>query len=256
MSASHHKPVRVLLLGGTSEASRMARLLAQAGIDAVFSYAGRTDTPIPQPLPLRIGGFGGVAGLAGYLRGEGITHVIDATHAFAVQMSRNAVSACEETGAKLLGLERPAWVPAADDDWRSVPDLAAAAAALPAKPARVFLAIGRQGLGLFATRPEHFYLLRLVDPPSVPIPLPEVEILLQRGPFAVEDDLALLRQHLIEMIVTKNAGGEGAWAKLAAARQLGLPVLMVERPAAPARKIVSTPEEALHWLGHDAPRGV
>jgi precorrin-6A/cobalt-precorrin-6A reductase len=256
MSAPQPKPVRVLLLGGTTEASRMARALAQAGINAVFSYAGRTDTPIPQPLPLRIGGFGGADGLAEYLRAEAITHVIDATHAFAVQMSRNAVSACAQAGVKLLALERPAWVAGPEDEWRAVPDLAAAAAALPTAPARVFLAIGRQGLNLFATRPEHFYLLRLVDPPAAPIPLPHKEILLQRGPFKLENDLALLRQHRIALVVTKNAGGEGAWAKLEAARQLNLPVLMVERPVPPARKVVATPEEALRWLGHDAPLGV
>jgi len=255
MNERDTKP-RVLLLGGTTEASRMARALAGAGVNSVFSYAGRTESPLPQPLPTRIGGFGGVAGLADYLRSEAITHVIDATHPFAVQMSRNAVAACAQTGAPLLALERPPWAPQPGDDWVSLPDRDAMLDALPARPARVFLAIGRQGVEAFAARPEHHYLLRLVDPPTAPLPLPRAEIVLARGPFTLADDLALLRKHRIELIIAKNAGGEGARAKLDAARALGLKVLMVERPTSPSRQVAANVEDALSWLAHSARLGV
>ena len=157
---------RILLLGGTTEASRLARALADAGMDAVFSYAGRTDAPVAQPLPMRVGGFGGVSGLADYLRREGITHVVDATHPFAARMSGNAIAACAETGTPLIALERAPWQAQAGDDWRHVADIDAAVAALPDDPARVFLAIGKQTLAPFAAKPQHHYLLRLVDPLS------------------------------------------------------------------------------------------
>ena len=245
---------RILLLGGTNEASRMARLLADTGADAEFSYAGRTETPIPQPLPTRIGGFGGVEGLAAYLRENAVTHLVDATHPFAAQMSRNAIAACAQAGVKLLALERPAWLAGAGDDWREVQTLEEAAAALPVAASRIFLAIGRQGLGSFACRPEHLYLLRLVNTPGK-LPLPRAEIVQARGPFTLENDLALLRQHRIEIIVAKNSGGSGGRAKLEAARILRLPVLMLPRPAIPARDVVAEPEEAMLWL-HGAERGV
>jgi len=245
----------VLLLGGTTEASRMANSLAAAGIGGVFSYAGRTASPLPQPLPTRIGGFGGVAGLVGYLRAQKISHVVDATHPFAVQMSRNAVAACAESGIPLLALERPAWFRQPGDDWVLVPDEAGALAALPSAPARVFLALGQSVAG-FAARPEHFYLLRLVDAPAAPLALPNVETVFARGPFTVAGDTELLRRHNIEIIVAKNAGGEGARAKLDAARTLGLRVVMIERPAPPARAVVAAVEDVLAWLGHSARLGV
>ena len=255
MNERDTKP-RVLLLGGTTEASRMARALAGAEVAGVFSYAGRTDSPLPQPLPTRIGGFGGVEGLVDYLLAEAITHVIDATHPFAVQMSRNAVAACTQIGVSLLALERPAWVPGPGDDWVSLPDRDAVLDALPARPARIFLAIGKQGVAAFAATPEHFYLLRLVDPPTAPLPLPRAEIVLARGPFTLADDLALLCQHRIELIIAKNAGGEAARAKLDAARALRLKVLMIERPTPPVRQVAANVEDALSWLAHSARLGV
>jgi precorrin-6A/cobalt-precorrin-6A reductase len=239
---------RILLLGGTTEASALARALAAAGVDAVFSYAGRTEAPVAQPLSQRIGGFGGVAGLVDYLRAERIGAVVDATHAFAAQMSRNAVEACAVAGVPLIGLQRPEWRAQAGDQWLHVADIAGAVAALPEQPARVFLAIGKQNLAGFAARPHH-YLLRLVDAPDLP-PLPDCTVVLARGPFEVAGDLALLRQHRIGWIVAKNAGGAGAAAKLVAARELGLPVIMIARPALPARQVVGSVAEVMGWLGH------
>ncbi|MEZ5886933.1 MAG: cobalt-precorrin-6A reductase [Paracoccaceae bacterium] len=239
---------RLLILGGTTEASALARTVAGAGIPAVFSYAGRTGAPVGQPLATRIGGFGGVEGLIAYLRGEAITHVIDATHPFAAQMSRNAVEACARTGIPLCALERPAWVAGPGDDWRHVPDIPAAVDALPEDPARVFLAIGKQNLIPFSAKPRHHYLLRLVDPPDGPLPLPDAQAVIARGPFTEAGDLALMRGHRITHVVAKNAGGAGAEAKLKAARTLGLPVILVDRPAVPDRTVRATVGGVMGWL--------
>lgn len=226
----------------------MARALAAAGLDAVYSYAGRTGAPVAQPVPVRVGGFGGAEGLAVYLRTERITHVIDATHPFAAQISANASAACAATGTPLCALERPAWAPGPGDRWQGVPDMAAAVAALPEAPARVFLAIGRQTIAPFAARPQHHYLLRLVDPPEGPLPLPRATAIIARGPFDVAGDTALLRDHAITHIVAKNAGGAGAEAKLTAARALALPVILIDRPALPPRLTLGRAEEVMDWL--------
>ena len=226
----------------------MAQALAEARVDAVYSYAGRTEAPVAQPLPVRVGGFGGAEGLAEYLRAEGISHVIDATHPFAAQMSRNAVEACAATGTPLIALEREAWQAGEGDRWTHVPDLAAAVDALGQTPRRVFLAIGRQTLDAFAGASQHHYLLRLVDPPIEALPLPDAEAVIARGPFTVEGDRALLRDHRIEVIVAKNAGGAGAEAKLVAARELGLPVVLIDRPRLPERRVARTTGEVMAWL--------
>lgn len=231
----------------------MAQALAAAGVEAVYSYAGRTAAPVAAPLPMRIGGFGGVAGLVDYLRAEGIRAVIDATHPFAAQMSAHAVAACEAAGVPLMALERPAWVPEPGDRWTRVPDIPAAVAALPADPRRVFLAIGRQNLTPFAAAAHH-YLLRLVDPPEAP-PLPGAEVVIDRGPFTLEGDLALMRRVGTEIVVSKNAGGSGASAKIAAARALGLPVIMIDRPAIPARPCAGSVAEVMAWLHQSVPAG-
>ncbi|MFT4276851.1 MAG: cobalt-precorrin-6A reductase [Rhodopseudomonas sp.] len=248
---SSHSP-RVLILGGTADASALARTIAaEPNIDAVLSFAGRTDQPKPPPIPFRIGGFGGTSGLADYLRAERIERVVDATHPFAAQMSRHAVIACAEAGVPLLALERPAWQAVAGDHWVDVEDLDQAVSVLGAAPRRVFLGIGRQNLELFAAQPQHAYLVRLVDPPRGPLPLPNVEVVVARGPFDLAGDRALLQAHRTEIVVAKNAGGDAAVAKITAARELGLPVIMVKRPAVPYRRCVATVSEVMAWLGHD-----
>ncbi len=234
----------------------MAKTLAEAGLDAVFSYAGRTNNPMAQPIPTRMGGFGGVAGLVDYLRAEGITHVIDATHPFAAQMSSNAVHACAEAGVALTALERPAWAPEAGDNWQFAPNMDGALAALPDDPTRVFLAIGRLNLDLFAAKPQHHYLLRLVDAPVAPLPLPNTQVVVAKGPFTFDSDLALIKDHGTQLIVAKNGGGAGARAKLDAARDLGLPVIMIDRPAVPERQVLGTVPEVMAWLDQEADRGV
>lgn len=224
-------------------------------MEAIFSYAGRTENPRSQPLPTRIGGFGGAAGLVAFLRSEAITHVVDATHPFAARMSANAVVACTATGTALMALERPAWP--VQPGWERVADIAAAVQALPEAPARVFLAIGRQHLAAFAVRPQHHYLLRFVDPPTHQ-PLPMAEAVIGRGPFTPEGDKALMVRHGTDILVAKNAGGDAARAKLDAAGALGLRVILIDRPYIPPRPVAGQVGEVMAWLNHTGParRGV
>ncbi|MDH2344474.1 cobalt-precorrin-6A reductase [Bradyrhizobium sp. SSUT77] len=240
---------RALILGGTADASLLAAEIARAGIDAVYSYGGRTRAPADQPLPTRIGGFGGVSGLADYIRREDITHVIDATHPFAAEMSRNAVAACKDTGTPLIALERAPWTKAPGDNWIETADVNAAVAALPEAAANVFLAIGRQHVAPFAAKPQHAYTLRFVDPPEAPLPF-AADVIVSRGPFTLEGELAMLRARAITWIVARNSGGDGARAKIDAARRLGLPVIMISRPQLPERLRVESVAEIMQWLGH------
>ncbi|WP_037310314.1 cobalt-precorrin-6A reductase [Ruegeria halocynthiae] len=241
--------INLLILGGTTEANALAKAVAAQGVSAVYSYAGRVDTPRPQPLPVRAGGFGGADGLAGYMRDNAVTHVIDATHPFAAQMSGNAVTACREVGVPLAALTRPAWHAQDGDRWAHVPDITAAVAALSGPAQRVFLAVGRMHLEDFAVQSQHHYLLRLVDEPDA-LPSPHCDVVVSRGPFSEADDRALMQRHGIELVVSKNAGGTGARAKLDAARALGLPVLMIDRPALPQRVELSSVTQVLDWLAH------
>jgi precorrin-6A/cobalt-precorrin-6A reductase len=260
MTSSLAKRLRVLVLGGTTEANRLARAVAQdPQIDAILSYAGRTENPTRPPIAWRLGGFGGIDGLVNYLRAENIARVVDATHPFAAQMSAHAIAACAKTGVPLLALERPPWQRVPGDHWIEVDDVEAAATALGAAPRRVFLGIGRQNLQTFAAHPQHSYLVRLVDPPRAPLPLRDAEVIVARGPFDRAGDRDMLENYRADIVVAKNAGGDAASAKIEAARDLALPVVMVRRPFIPARETVETTAEVLHWLGHDttpAERGV
>jgi precorrin-6A/cobalt-precorrin-6A reductase len=238
----------VLILGGTAEAVALAHgLVGRARV--VTSLAGRTQSPRRPEGELRSGSFGGVEGLVAWLRANRVAALIDATHPFAARMSGNAVEAADATGVPLLRLERPPWQAQTGDDWRPVASLEEAAALLP-EGARVLLAIGRQELAPFAARPDLKAVVRTVDPPRE-LPL-EAEVVVDRGPFHVAKERALLRDKRIEWIVSKNAGGAGAAAKLAAARSLGLPVAMVERPVLPLAETVVSVDDALAWLAaHD-----
>lgn len=234
----------------------MAKALHSARIETVFSYAGRTRMPVAQPVPTRIGGFGGIDGLSTYLAAEGISHVIDATHPFAASMSRNAHSACATFQIPLIRFERPPWTPQLGDDWQFFPEIGSIASQLPKRPARIFLAIGKQHIGIFAAAPQHHYLLRLVDTPDAAISLPHYTVILDRGPFTYAADLELLKAHDITHIIAKNSGGAGARAKLEAARSLELPVWMVNRPSLPETTVRNSVDAVMHWLNHSALRGV
>ncbi|MCA6112179.1 cobalt-precorrin-6A reductase [Bradyrhizobium cenepequi] len=244
--------MRALILGGTSDANMLADAAARAEFDAVYSYGGRTRAPANQPLPTRTGGFGGASGLADYIRREGITHVVDATHPFAAEMSRNAVAACAATRTPLIALERAPWAKAAADTWIEVADITSAVAALPDDRARVFLAIGRQHIAAFSTKPQHAYTLRFVDPPDGPLLFPDVDVIVSRGPFTLAGELKMMRSRGIGWIVARNSGGTGARAKIDAARELGLPVVMLARPELPDRPRTESVAEVMQWLGHRA----
>lgn len=246
----------ILILGGTTEASALAGALARRGDRAVLSYAGRVAQPKAQPVPTRIGGFGGAAGLVDYLREERVTHLVDATHPFAARMSGNAVDAAARAGIPLIALTRPAWAEEPGDEWRHVPDIPAAVASLAGPRRAVMLALGRMHVGAFAAQPHHRYLLRFVDMPAVVPELPDHRLVVDRGPFDIEGDVALMRHHSIDLVVCKNAGGTGAQAKLIAARRLGVPVVMIDRPVLPARAEVHTVADVLRWIDHAADLGV
>jgi precorrin-6A/cobalt-precorrin-6A reductase len=242
---------QVLLLGGTFDAYVLSTLLHASGIAGVYSYAGATKTRRTPALPMRVGGFGGVEGLLAYLRDKQITHVIDATHPFAAQMSRNAIAACAAAGIPLLSMERPGWSQQAGDHWIQVPDMAAAAQALRPDDRRIFLAIGRKQLVAFAGKAEqHHFVLRVVDRTEEALPLPadSHELIVARGPFRAEDEIALLKRHAVDCIVSKNAGGADTYAKIEAARALRIPIIMVGRPQLPQRLQCQTPEQAMGWL--------
>ena len=257
---TRNRPARILILGGTSEASELAaHLAARADLTVISSLAGRVSQPRLPAGIVRVGGFAGVTGLISYLVDENIAAVIDATHPFAAQMSAHAVAACAATALPLLALERPPWQRAPGDHWIEVDDLPAAAEALGAVPRRVFLGIGRLHLKAFAAHSQHTYLVRLVDPPRAPLPLRDAEVIVARGPFDRDGDRAMLTKFRTDIVVAKNAGGDSGSAKIEAARELALPVVMICRPFVPARQTVDTVAEVLRWLGHDTPpaeRGV
>ncbi len=241
---------RLLILGGTTEGAELARALAgDARVEAVLSLAGVTRAPAASPLPVRVGGFGGVEGLAAFLREGGFGGLVDATHPYAVGISRNAVVAAGRAGVTFLRVARPAWVAGAGDRWVGVASLEEAARRLGAAPRRVLLTVGRKELGAFAAAPWHGYVVRSVDAPDAGV-LPGAVVVAARGPFALEDELALLRAHGIEVVVTKNSGGVATSAKLEAARRLGVEVVMLERPTAVGGGAsVADVGAALRWLG-------
>ncbi|MGY2050164.1 cobalt-precorrin-6A reductase [Methylobacterium sp. JK268] len=241
--------MRILLLGGTTEATALARRLAgDPGLRPTLSLAGRTASPAAAPIPTRIGGFGGAQGLAAWLQAEGVEAVVDATHPFARVISRNAAAACAATGVSLLGLRRPPWTPVPGDRWREVDSVAEAVPALGAAPRRVFLTVGRLELAAFAAAPHHAYLVRTIEPVGDALPVPDLTAIAARGPFAEPDERALMAAHRVEILVTKNSGGEATHGKIAAARALGLPVVIIRQPPRPATEAVETPDAALAWL--------
>jgi precorrin-6A/cobalt-precorrin-6A reductase len=241
--------MRVLIMGGTSEASALARLVAAwPRIEATLSLAGRTTKPAAAPIHTRVGGFGGVSALSDYLTRERIEAVIDATHPFAARISRHVSEACASLDIPLLALTRAPWSAVAGDRWIDVADANEAAAALSEAPKRVFLTVGRLSLSAFVKAPQHSYLIRTIDKPDGLDGLPIRELLLDRGPFTLEGEEGLMRSMGIEIVVSKNSGGDATYAKIVAARRLGLPVIMIRRPKAVPTPAVCTAESALDWL--------
>jgi precorrin-6A/cobalt-precorrin-6A reductase len=242
---------RILILGGTTEARELAgRLAGRAGLDIVVSLAGRTKSPAPQPARLRTGGFGGAGGLADYLVTEKIDALIDATHPYANIVSANARAAARRAGVPLIALRRPPWAAIDGDRWKETADVRAAVRAFGDRPRRIFVTLGRNELGALADTPQHFYLIRSVDPVEPPLPLPHAVYVTARGPFSEADDRALMRRHGIDAVIAKNSGGAATYGKIAAARALGIEVIMLRRPPATDAQAVETVEAAIAWLDH------
>ncbi|KPI02024.1 Precorrin-6A reductase [Actinobacteria bacterium OV450] len=275
------EPVRghVLILGGTTEARRLAAALAAGGTEdgaapataagsgpdtgsasgsgtaaraalrVTTSLAGRVAAPVLPPGEVRIGGFGGPEGLATWITAHRVSHLVDATHPFAERMSFNAAAAAALSGVPLIALRRPGWSPGPGDDWHFADSLAEAALRLPELGGRAFLTTGRMGLHTFAQLADTWFLVRSVDPPEAPVP-PRLDVLLARGPFSLEGERELLARHRIDVLVTKDSGGSATAPKLTAAREAGIPVLVVRRPPVPegVPETGSVPA-VLRWLG-------
>jgi precorrin-6A/cobalt-precorrin-6A reductase len=241
--------LRILILGGAMQASELARALAgRADIEPLLSLAGRTQNPAPAPIPWRIGGFGGAEGLAAFLHEKNFDALIDATHPFAAQISANARAASAASGVPLLVFSRPAWKPGEGDRWREVATMAEAVAALGVIPRRVFLTQGRLQLAAFAAAPQHFYLVRAIDEPEELRLLPHHKFISARGPFTLEGERELMRSEGIEILVSKNSGGGATSAKLVAARELNIPVILVARPPAADAPELSRLADVLDWI--------
>jgi len=240
---------RILILGGTGEAMKLAAALAaRPDLPAILSFAGRTKAPLLPAIACRIGGFGGVDGLAAYMREMKTPMVIDATHPFAAQMSWNAADACARLGVPRLGFTRAPWAPSAGDQWISVPDIEAAVDALGEAPAHVFLTVGRLSLGAFKRAPQHSYVARSIDQPDADELPPRCRVLLARPPFTLADEQALMQAEGFDFLCTKNSGGAATESKLLAARALGLRVIMVDRPQAPRGETLFDLDTVLDWI--------
>ncbi len=241
---------KLLILGGTGDAVQLATQADVLGFAVISSLAGRTqqsgNTVITSAGAVRVGGFGGVSGLTAYLQQQNINLLIDATHPFAQQISWNAAAAADLCGVPRLLFNRPEWEPVNGDRWLLVSNHVEAAALLPGLAQRIFLTIGKQELYSYAHLSDLWFLMRSIDPPSTP--LPPGEIILAKGPFVLTAEKNLLLQYQIEIIVSKNSGGNSTYAKITAARELGLPIIMIQRPALPAGAQVTTLADAVLWL--------
>ena len=225
-------------------------MAGRADLDVMLSLAGRTAAPARQPVPVRRGGFGGAAGLADYLAREHVDVLIDATHPYASAISANAWAAAQMSDVRFVALRRPPWIAVVGDRWTEVENVRDAVRALGATPRHVFVALGRNEIAPLAEAPQHSYVIRSVDPIDPLLPLPHAVYVTGRGPFVEADELALMRAHGIEVVIAKNSGGAATYGKIAAARALGVEVIMLRRPPLPDAPSVETVEEAIAWLDH------
>ncbi|MEV6320035.1 cobalt-precorrin-6A reductase [Nocardia sp. NPDC051787] len=241
--------MRILILGGTREARDLARIASgERGFEIVSSLAGRVRAPLLPEGAVRVGGFGGAEGLRAWVADNDVAAVVDATHPFAAAISANAAAAARDSGVPLVRLWRPNWPQRPGDQWVRVPDLVAAAEAAATLGERVFLTIGRQGVDTFAGQERQWFLIRAIDPPAGPLP-PRHEIILARGPFALADESRLIAEYGIDVLVTKDSGGDQTEAKLAAAREAGIPVVVIDRPPLPEGvEAVETVAQVIDWL--------
>jgi precorrin-6A/cobalt-precorrin-6A reductase len=239
---------RILIMGGTGEGTELAtRLAARKDLVSIYSFAGRVSRPRYPEGAVRVGGFGGIGGLISYLMTENITAVVDATHPFSVTISRNVEVACARLRLPLIAFTRPEWLQRKDDLWHETATFEDAAAAVDAMKGRVFLSIGRQEVGSFTACNDAWFLIRAIEEPAGKLPR-HYQVLLQRGPFDLKEELQLLRNYSIDYIVSKNSGGSGTYTKIEAARLLGIPVVMVKRPFKHTIPVAETVDEVVSKL--------
>jgi precorrin-6A/cobalt-precorrin-6A reductase len=243
----------LLILGGTGEAVQLAQAVTDRfpGLPVVNSLAGRTSNPIRPPGEVRVGGFGGTEGLARYLVENRVSLLINATHPYAVEISRNALEARNGANLPLLRLLRPAWRKEEADIWINTASAEAGAPICRSTGRKIFLSLGTKDIAAFTSLPQCRFLVRMVDAPREPLPLQRYEVIAARGPFSLADERHLLMEHGIDLIVTKNSGGTATYAKIAAARELRIPVVMIDRPAIaedPRCETVKSVEESLAWI--------
>jgi precorrin-6A/cobalt-precorrin-6A reductase len=247
--------MRILILGGTQEAFELAERLAEvAGIEIISSLAGRTKEPRLPKGHVRTGGFGGADGLARYLRAELISHLVNAAHPFAEQISANALAAAEAAGIPMMRLLRPAWTARPDDHWITARHAPEAAELCRREGGRIFLTLGSGEIEAFADIHNAHFLVRMVDVPEK-LPLRDYRIIAARGPFSLQDELRLLAEHHIGLIIAKNSGGDATYAKIEAARRMTLPVIMIDRPRIaldPQSPAVATVEDVIAWIKQQA----
>lgn len=240
--------MRILILGGTSEASALVAALAGTEHDVALSLAGRTAAPKREPVRTRIGGFGGAGGLAAWMREDGTDLLVDATHPFAARMCVNAVEAAKAAGIPILAVRRPPWAAVPGDRWTEVAGLADGVAALGEVPRRVFVTVGRLELAAFAAAPQHDYVVRTIEPVGDALPVPRLTTISARGPFKAADEERFMREAGIAVLVTKNSGGAATYGKIAAARAMAMPVVIVRQPAKPEVAWVADAREAMAWI--------
>jgi precorrin-6A/cobalt-precorrin-6A reductase len=240
---------RLLILGGTGNAVQLAAQTVNIpGLETITALAGRTSQPGAVASAVRVGGFGGETGLVEYLQIMAIDLLIDATHPFAAQISWNAARAAAAVGIPRLMFIRPGWIGSGEDNWLEVDSIERAVATIPATAQRIFLTIGRQQLAPFASLTDRWCLIRSIDPPESDLTLPPGKLLLDRGPFSLAQERQLLRDYRIQAIVSKNSGGDATYAKIIAARELGIPVVMIQRPIVPEGDRVETVSDSIEWL--------
>ena len=254
-AVAHSNDVRVcrrlLVIGGTGDAAKLVRLLADRfgnRLEITTSLAGRTRSPERLPGGVRIGGFGGASGLANWIVKKGVELVIDATHPFAATMSENARAACKATGARRLVLGRSKWTAQTGDRWHLVTDVVAAARLVPKIGQRPFLTVGGGDVSCFSVLGSMRIVVRLIDKPSEPLPLANYELVQGRGPFELAAEEKLLKKHEIDVVVVKNSGGQATYAKIEAARKAQIPVIMIERPPAVRGERVEHLSCAVSWI--------
>ncbi|QDH17754.1 cobalt-precorrin-6A reductase [Swingsia samuiensis] len=241
----------ILILGGTTEANQLVNTLQNSSHKIFLSLAGITSQPtLPPSCHPHIGGFGGVAGLCSFITQHDITAIIDATHPFAQQISTNATLSAQRMNIPLLRIERPQWFPQKGDNWLSIPTFMDVIQHLGKTSKNVFLTTGRKDLAAFCQAPQHHYVLRSIEPPTSNALPPQTTLLLSKPPFTLENEQKLMRSYNIDFLVTKNAGSNATKAKLEAAKNLNIPVIMIERPQLPEAQVVSTVEHARKWVSH------